>query len=412
VGGAQLAERPGAGPDCQLGGDAALAGAGQRERQRQGRSGRRRRGDRGGRLRRQGRSRQDRAGGRAAGGGGGDRGGEARRGRRRQLCAEPAHRVVEEGPHDGALGPPRHLRPGAELCVHGLAGARRRAPAAPGRRREGAAARVGEGGQAPRRLSDRDRGHPGRGSGAGRPGDRAELPSRSSESGRQRQRERVRGDPGDRPDDGSPGRQPAHRSTGPDRAVRVGARGRGDARAPGRAAADRVADPRRHPPRHGRRRAGDQGGLPRDSRAGQPPLVRPRPGGQRRAVRQRSDLQLRRVGRCPLAAGRADRRRRGAAGGDDAVHQRKRPRDLRRRIVPDPHDLSQRLAGPHHPHRSRHAGQHRRHQAEARGLHRGGQRVPARPAPRRRRRVAVAGGAARVAAGRWCSASRCGAPRR
>ena len=96
----------------ELGRHADDAGAGQRERRRHGRAGRRRRGHVRRRLRRQGRAGEDRAGLGAAGA-------RRRRGRRpvrrrrhRQLRAEPAHRLVGRGRQPHALGPPRDASAG------------------------------------------------------------------------------------------------------------------------------------------------------------------------------------------------------------------------------------------------------------------------------------------------------------
>ena len=111
------------------------------------------------------------------------------------------------------------------------------------------------------------------------------------------------------------GRLPRPRA---DAALRLAARDRGHAGAAQRTARDRLASARRHPPRHGRRRAGDEGDLPRHARAGEPAVVRARRGGGARRLGQPRDRRLR--GERPRAV--AARRARGRQG---AARRRPRP---------------------------------------------------------------------------------------
>ena len=136
------------------------------------------------------------------------------------------------------------------------------------------------------RLRHRHRDDSGRRPGARRRGDRLELPPRPSAPGRQRQRQRLRHDPRGRAHALEARRRRAPAAPAPHAPLRLAARDRGDARAARRTARDRGADPRGDPPRHGRRRPGDEGGLPRHARAGEPAVVRARRG--RRARRSGS----------------------------------------------------------------------------------------------------------------------------
>ena len=95
-------------------------------------------------------------------------------------------------------------------------------------------------------------------------------------------------------------------------------------------------------PRHGGRRSGNQGGLPRHAWSGEPAVVHSRRGRRVRRVREPRIARARQRRAARVRARRPDRWQGAAAGGVLGLLVRQRPRGLSGQLVFDPGDLSQR----------------------------------------------------------------------